>query len=397
MTTSFPLAVIGCDFRIAPSRARSQLVTDEDEETILARQLLDGGWADGVAFLNTCNRNEWIVASDNPQWAAELLQSRMQQRLDPEMRNQIKPYMHVGEAAATHLFRVALGQESLVVGERQIAGQLFKALAMARANDHTTRILNDLESTVGRLLRAAKRQGCVGASAVGVHSLAIGWLRQHLPLEKRNIAVVGLGTIGRLVEASLHHEPTMIPTVFNRTVHPASACLSLSELPQYLPTIDAVIFCSAAHQPIFNPSTYTSKSPLVVLDLGIPEQVTRNKSENVKYVGFDELVAWHRTNSERQPDSDIAVIQALVDRALLELTRAQNPSLLAPVIDRVRTRSRTLVRTELRDLLDQSLNSVSPNQRGQIEEKINALLDGYTDDILQTVREGVADDPQEKR
>ena len=133
----------------------------------------------------------------------------------------------------------------------------------------------------------------------------------------------------------------MTPTTFNRTVHSASVCLSLSELSHHLPTLDAVIFCSAARQPIFNPSDYTSNTPLVVLDLGIPEQVIRNHSQNVQHVGFDELVAWHRTTSQRQPDSDIAVIQALVDRAILELTRAQSPSLLAPVIDRVRTRSRT--------------------------------------------------------
>jgi glutamyl-tRNA reductase len=396
MTTNFPLAVIGCDFRIAPSRARSQLVTDEDEETMLARQLLDGGWAKGVAFLNTCNRNEWIVASDNPQWAAELLQSRMQQRLDPEFRNQIKPYIHVGEAAATHLFRVALGQESLVVGERQIAGQLFKALAMARANDHTARILNDIEATVGRLIRAAKRQGCVSGSAIGVHSLAIAWLRQHLPLDKRNVAVVGLGTIGRLVETSLHHEPSMTPTVFNRTVQPKSVCQPLSELSTHLPTLDAVIFCSAARQPIFNPASYTTSSPLVVLDLGIPEQVSPGKNHHIRHVGFDDLVTWHHATTQRQPDSDTAVIRALIERAILELNRAQSPPLLAPFIDRVRTRSRTQVRTELHSLLDQNLTSVSARQRGKIEEKINDLLDGHTENILQTISDYAPTPSQEK-
>jgi hypothetical protein len=86
----------------------------------------------------------------------------------------------------------------------------------------------------------------------------------------------------------------------------------------------------------------------------------------------------------------------LIERAILELNRAQSPPLLAPFIDRVRTRSRTQVRTELHSLLDQSLTSVSARQRGKIEEKINDLLDGHTENILQTISDYAPTPSQEK-
>ncbi len=77
-----PLAVVGCDFRVAPSRARSQLVLDEHEALQLADELERCGWADGLVVLDTCNRNEWVVASSQPAWAARRIRESGSLRAD---------------------------------------------------------------------------------------------------------------------------------------------------------------------------------------------------------------------------------------------------------------------------------------------------------------------------
>ena len=59
----FPLAVVGCDFRVASSQWRSRLVLDESEARSIADKLKNNQAADGFVDLNTCNRNEWIVSS----------------------------------------------------------------------------------------------------------------------------------------------------------------------------------------------------------------------------------------------------------------------------------------------------------------------------------------------
>ena len=68
-----PVAVVGCDFRRASSRWRSALVLDEAEAAELAANLRAAELTSGLIFLNTCNRNEWSVASERPVWTAEIL------------------------------------------------------------------------------------------------------------------------------------------------------------------------------------------------------------------------------------------------------------------------------------------------------------------------------------
>lgn len=396
MTASFPLAIIGCDFRVAPASARSLLVLNTEEEQALAKSLIGGSWAEGIAFLNTCNRNEWLVSADDPMWAADLLKSRMQQQLPSALRAQLTPYTYVGEEAARHIFRVALGQESLVVGERQIAGQVFKSLAAARQSGHSARHLNALESTIGKLVRVAKHRGCLQSTSIGAHSLAISWLRQQLPIGSRRVAVVGMGAIGRLVLTSLNHDPTFSAVALNRTIHPRSSARPLTELPDVLKNVDAAIFCTASRVPIYNPALSCPGSPLTVVDLGIPEQVVSDcTGTQVQRVGFDELVLWYQRKGTQNPDADSAVIEELLSRALIEYKRTSTPPAFAPVINDVRSRSRTLLRTEMRALLDDKLSSISPNERAVIEDDLSTLLGEYTDDILQTISGGALDSSRE--
>lgn len=396
MTDILPLAVIGCDFRIASASARSRLVMDPDEQLALAKRLTDSSWVDGIAFLNTCNRNEWLVSAKDPRWAANLLKSRMQQLLPTSLKSEVIPYTHVGEEAARHMFRVSLGQESLVVGERQIAGQMFKSLASARNSGHSAPYLNALESRIGKLMRVAKHRGCLRASSVGAHSLAVSWLSQHLPPNSRSVAVVGMGVIGRLAWTSLNHDPTFTVVALNRTVHPHSPARPLSELSEVLERADAVIFCTASRKPIYDTLTYKNDKPLLVVDLGIPEQVVTGRDDSKVYrVGFDELVLWYQSQDKGTPDTDKVVIEELVSRAIYEYKRKSKTPALAPVINDVRCRSRMLLRTEMRALLDYRLASMSPEERAVIEEDLTTLLAEYTDDILQTISGRATDHPQE--
>lgn len=379
-----PLAVVGCDFRIAPSRARSSLAMTPEETEALARSLKTGGWAEGLVVLDTCNRNEWLVASEDPTWAGELLQSRMRQRLPQELQGCITPYVRIGDEAARHLFRVAIGQESLVVGERQISGQLFKAMAIARAQGHSAKVFHDLEATIGRLVRIAQKRGQLEANSVGVHSLALAWLRAHRAPVTGRVAVVGMGVIGRKVAALLDADPQWTPTRFNRTVSEDRGYRPLSELEASLGQVDAALFCTAAPAPVFDPASLDAGDRPTLIDLGIPEQVVRQ--EGAATVGLDELVAWHEARSSENGRTDAAPMGELLDRALTELHRAQQQPPLAPVLEQVRSRSRALVRTEIRALLERKLTTVSAAERGQIEDDLAALLGTYTDDVFQTIR-----------
>ena len=105
-----PLSVVGCDFRRASSRWRSRLVLDEAELRAFHEELRATGSVDGLVALQTCNRNEWISAGTNPSWAAGLLSAQMKHRVGAVTASWFLPYVHTGEDALRHLFRVALGR-----------------------------------------------------------------------------------------------------------------------------------------------------------------------------------------------------------------------------------------------------------------------------------------------
>ncbi len=388
-SAGLPLAVVGCDFRVAPSSARSRLVLDEHQALALADELERGGWADGIVFLDTCNRNEWIVSSSQPAWAAQLLHSRMCQQLDQGLHQRVEPYLYVGDDAARHLFRVAIGQESLVVGERQISGQLFKALDGARGRGCSSRILNGMGSIAGRLVRIAMRRGCLEASAVGVHSLAIAWLRQELPPGPASVAVVGLGAIGRRVAGILDEDPRFHTVRCNRTVSEGSSVRPLDELTEILGSVDAAVFCTAAPEALVDPNALGLDRPLVLVDIGIPQQVEERPTERVvSRVGLDELVEWHQARGCEGAERACVATEALVERALAELVRFCSEPVFTPVLERVQRRHRALVGDELSGALRERLPSLSDAERSRLESELRVLLSGFTDDVLQAIRDG---------
>jgi len=383
-----PLALTGCDFRVASSRIRSQLVMSPEEVRQLADELRRGGWADGLAVLDTCNRNEWIVSSRQAGWVAELLAARMLGRLAPEDRASVHPYVLQGEDAARHLFRVVIGQESLVVGERQIAAQVFKALEASRRLGTTDRLLNGLGPIAGRLSRLAVHRGCVCAAAVGIHSLARDYLVETGDEgETTTVAVVGLGMIGRRMAALLEADDRFRVVRVNRTVPQGGDVRPLSDLPEILGAVDAAVLCTAAPAPVVDASALagrTKGAELLLVDIGIPAQIDVGVTP-ARVVDLDELVAFH----SKRTSNDVCVESAerLVQRALDELSRFAHEPAYTGILQVVQDRHRQLCTDVLPELLEQRLADLPPERRDELQADLRAAVNGYTGDLLRSIRE----------
>lgn len=386
-----PLALVGCDFRIASSRLRSRLVLTADEALAISGALNECGAADGFVDLTTCNRTEWIVSSANPAWAAELLRAKMLARLGAQREGMV-PYTYVEDEAARHVLRVAVGRESLVVGERQIAGQLFRALEAARARHTASRSLNGLGSVAGRLVRLALSRGCLESGSCGVHSLALAFLRQHRPDTGRlRVAVVGLGAIGRRVLGLLEDDPQMHPLPCNRTICTCErpAVRPLADLAEVLAEAEAAIVCTGALHPVLTADhlrTRAPERPLLLIDLGIPHQIDRGiAAPGVTIVGLDEIVAFHNRQDGALPEADAAV-DGLVEQALVELRAFCNERFFSDILDTVQRHHRQLVREDIPRLLDGRLGSLPKPAREQLEHDLRHILLEYTNEIFRTIR-----------
>ncbi len=389
-----PLAVVGCDFRVASSRFRSRLVLDDAEAGRLAAALRNYRTVDGFADLNTCNRNEWIVSSREPAWAAELLRTQMIARAGPEARGWLQPYIYTGEQAARHVFRVAIGQESLVKGERQIAGQLYRALEKARERRISSRVLNGLGTVAGRLVRIALRRGCIGDSAVGVHSLAFGYLERRCgDRNAARVALIGLGRIGRRIMGILEAEPGIQTVLCNRSLPDdrPGVVRPIDELRDVLAGVDAAIVCTGALQPLVRAEhlqTRPADRPLLLIDIGIPEQVDRNGlPSGVTVAGLDELTAFYRSSCPELAEGLAEEIEGLLHKALSEFRVFCQEPTFSRILDTVQKHHRQLVREEIPRLIKERLAYLPEEACACLEQDLRNIVLEYTSEVFRTIKE----------
>jgi glutamyl-tRNA reductase len=299
----------------------------------------------------------------------------------------------LGDEAAIHAFKLVLGQQSLVVGERQIAGQLYGALDTARDRGCSSRVLNGLGTAAGRLVRIALKQGRLGGRSVGVHSLAAARLARWLgPGADARVAVVGLGQIGRKVFSLLEREKQYRVVGLNRTVgaerHPGTR--PLSDLAQVLSETDAVILCTGAPKPVLTAAHLAgrlSERPFMVVDVGVPAQVDRaGMPAGVTLCGLDELVSFHRESVPQQAAPSSSGLDSLIDAALAEFRSYCGQPVFSDIIDTVhRTHSR-LVQEEIPRIIAERLDSLPDDVRARVEQELRAAILLSTSDMFRTIR-----------
>jgi glutamyl-tRNA reductase len=387
------LALVGCDFRVAATRLRARLVLDDQNAIRIADSLLDGSHADGFAEVATCNRVEWIASGGDPQWIACLLSAEMRSALGPEGAG-VTPYQYTGIDAARHVLRVAIGRESLVTGERQISGQLFKALERARERGTSSRLINGLGTSAGRLVRRALRANLLGGSGRGVHGLAVDLLRAKIAdLEGARVAVVGLGAVGRRVEELLRFARPAELVLVNRTVAPADVgrVRPLADLPAVLEEVDAAIVCTSARAPVVPAVMLAgrrSAKPLLLVDLGVPPQVDGGAlPAGVAAAGIDELVSFH----EQRTDSEAAAAEEgaaeLLENALGEFLSFCGADSLLELFAAVKRRYADLVGVALPRIVDARLADLPPEVREGVREDLKNALAEHTNELLRAIRE----------
>lgn len=400
-----PLVVAGCDFRVASATWRNRLLLDGEQRADLTHALGEACDAQGLVVLETCNRVEWIVASKSPRWAGELLRAQMVDRWltsgndGAHVRQLPAPYVYTGRSAVQHLLRVAVGLESFVLGEREIAGQLNRALMGARQAGHASGYHNALQTAVGRTVRKVQRLTHWRHHTRGVHGLALEAARRHLPHlphhEKHTVAVLGMGEIGRKASAALSQAGQFKVLHINRTVPPEKAndWLPYSNLAEILPTLDALFVATGAREPTVNLDLLPHREkPLLVIDLGAPHQVqfTRDLAPGeapIHCIDLDDLLAEPAASPNL---SELPTVQELVDEGvrefLLECRKRELAGLLRAAHDAYDRHGYEL----LPALVDTELAELPEEQRRRVEQSIRGLLRDMTREFVHHV-EAAAD------
>lgn len=281
--------LIGVSHKTAPVEIREKLSLDGDLLTAVLTDIRDIGGVSGCVALSTCNRTEVYAAIRKPEAAArERIRERLIELSGPGGEVAEHLYTFEGKGVVEHLFRVASGLDSMILGEPQILGQVKNAYSLACDRKTTCMAINRLFHHAFRVGKLIRNLTSIGEGTVSVSVAAVELSRRIFgDLTGRSVLLVGAGKIGelcarRLVESGMAHlfianrTPSRAADLAGRLAGEAVPFESILEL---CGRVDILITSAAAREPIIRKDMLApvlerrSGEPLVLIDLGVPRNI----------------------------------------------------------------------------------------------------------------------------
>ncbi len=281
------LLALGLNHQTAPVALREKLAIAPGVLADALRELVTQPGVTEAALLSTCNRTEIYChvtpgAERQPEhWLAQFGQLRPDQ-LDAYL------YRHRDDAAARHLFRVATGLDSMVLGEPQILGQVKEAWQAARHHGALKTPLDRLFQQTFAVAKRARTDTRIGAHPVSVAFAAVRLAQQvFTALDQATVLLIGAGDTIELAARHLADHKVKRLLVANRTLEHAQTlasrfggiALPLDELERHLPEADIVLSATASRDPVLRKDMVQRAlrqrrhRPMFLLDLAVPRDI----------------------------------------------------------------------------------------------------------------------------
>ena len=377
--------VVGVSHRTAPLAVRERLAVDEARAASDVQSLMrEAGLGEGV-LVSTCNRVELLACVDDPAQAQRAVVDYFNARVAPDA---VDPhvYTHVGRDAARHLFRVASGLDSMVVGEPQILGQVKEAFALAQRNGTVGSLLG---RTFERSFGVAKRvrtETAVASGNVSVSSIACDLAEKIFgDLRGRRVLLVGAGKMSEVAAKSLATLGAIIYVVNrspDRAKELADACggtaRPLEMLAPELAEADVVISSTAkqghviTYELMHTVCKLRRHRPLFLIDIAVPRDIDpRVESlDGVFLYDMDDLNKVSRENLAAR-ERAVGDAEAIIDFELSEHDRYLRSLDLTPTIVALRARVTDVLRGELERALPKL--AVDDKAKRQLESMCEAM------------------------
>jgi glutamyl-tRNA reductase len=246
-----------------------------------------------ATILSTCNRTEVYCRQEDADPEGVVRWLCDYHRLTAR---DVAPYLyqHPDESAVRHVFRVAAGLDSMVLGEPQILGQMKDAFSTAHKLGTTGKILNRLFQQTFTVAKRIRTDTAIGASAVSVAYAAVNLAKQiFTSLGDQTVLMIGAGETIELTARHLHNQGLRHLIVANRTVERArqvadsfsGEAISLAELPSRLHEADILIASTASTLPILGKGAVEQAlrqrkhRPMFMVDLAVPRDIEEQVAE----------------------------------------------------------------------------------------------------------------------
>jgi len=352
-----PLQILGLNHNTAPVEVREQVVYAGEDVPRALQSLRTIVGVDEAVLLSTCNRTEiYVVTSGHD--GRERLEAwlREDRDLDPVFRETL--FTLQGEDAIRHIFRVACGLESMVLGEPQILGQLKDAYRQAQQASALGQKLSLLFQHTFAVAKKIRTDTEIGASPVSVAYAAVHLAGQFFAGFKKHTALlVGAGVTMELVAKHLRKRGIGRLFVANRDVDRARElagqfggfALPLSEIEGTLPEADILITSTAAMDPVITLAQMQAaiktrkRKPIFAVDIAVPRDIEASVGDmsDVYLYTIDDL---DRVILEGQGNREAAAVEAnrLLDEEIARYAGIERSKEVVPVIAALRESSESL-------------------------------------------------------
>ena len=386
------LLLVGLSHRSAPVDLRERVDFVARGVPTALRALAGRGSTREAAIVSTCNRAEVYAACDDPAATREDLE-RFIAEFNGVVSADVTPHVYevAGVDAARHLFRVAAGLDSLVVGEPQILGQVKEAHAAA-AEAHTSGpVLNRVFHAAFAVGKRVRTETGLGAGAVSISYAAVALARKIFgDIEGQNVLVVGAGEMGKLTALHMKSQGARHITIVSRTMaHAARTAEAIGgasaapwdEMDAALGACDIVITATGAASPVLTTAHLESvmrrrrNRPLFIIDIAVPRDVetAAGEIEQVFLYNIDDLQATVRENLARR-ESEVSRAEAIVAEETEKFAIWLRSRGAIPTVVALRQRFEAIRRAEL-DRLDFKLSALPPDARARVDEITHLIVE----------------------
>jgi glutamyl-tRNA reductase len=382
------ILVVGVSHKTAPVSILERLALDKDGLDKLMRDVASSEHVTEATALATCNRIEIYADVERFHGSVESV-SRMLCELADEAPEDVVPhlYVHYDDGAVSHLFHVASGLDSMVVGEGQILGQTREALRVGQESGTIGPALNTLFQQALRVGKRVHAETDIDKAAPSLVSVALERATEHVgTVEGRRVLVVGAGSMAGLAVATVSRLGAAEVVVASRTqaraerlaVQYGGRSVPLADVEDEIATADILVSCTGAAGVVLPLSTVAAarsnpQGRLAVIDLALPHDVDPSVADlpGVELIGLARL-------AEELHDSviaaDIAAVREVVTDEVTAFLAARRSSEVTPTVVALRTMATGVVDAEMARLLSR-VPELDPAVRAEVEQAVRRVAD----------------------
>ena len=384
------LLALGVSHKTAPVALRERLALPEGRAARILGELTAHPEIHEAVAISTCNRTELYLVAGDPVGAENLVLGELSRQAGIRPTELLgRLYSLRGDDAVRHLFSVAAGLDSMIVGEAEVQGQVKRAYELALVEGATGPISNRLFRDALGAGKRVRTETALGRSRVSVSSVAVDLARDALgDLETRRVLVVGAGENGELTAKALADRGVRTVFVANRRYDRAiglaqrfgGEAVRFDDLPGEIVDADIVVGCTSSPHLIMGAeelavvSEQRAGRPLLLIDIAVPRDIDPRARElpGITLYDMDDLQRTVARNLDVQ-EAEAARARTVIDEELQRFDRWLTTLDVVPTIAALRERGEQVVQQVLREN-EGRWESLSDADRERIELMARAVV-----------------------